>query len=448
MLVRLTQVTVGLLLTGFALYGQAAYAATYYVAKTGRDTNSCAQAQSQSTPKLTINDGVRCLAAGDTLYVYGGTYDESLVNNVPSGSSWSSAVRIAAYPGETVTMQPSSTNCTWGAVVWLSQSQQYIELDGINLDGRNCRYFTVKFESGAPPATSTTYDPHHIRIKNAELTGSDNLASGESTIIVMVASGNPSAIGHNEFINLTLHRGPAQHTDYRTNGFYFNTPDNLVDGCDIYDMLGFGIQIYINPDNMGGTPDRTIVRNTRIHDFPARQSSWISTVGHNSGIVDATGSNAQIYNNLIYNILTGDGAPGIAVAASGASNTAVYNNTVYGGAADGINIASGVSGTIVRNNISYLNAWSNYVDNGNGTAASNNLTGVNPQFANAVGANFQLQSGSPAIDAGMTISSVTNDFNRMSRPQGKAYDIGAYESGSSSQSPVPAPPTGVRVVSN
>jgi hypothetical protein len=41
--------------------------------------------------------------------------------------------------------------------------------------------------------------------------------------------------------------------------------------------------------------------------------------------------------------------------------------------------------------------------------------------------NAYLQSSSPAIDAGLTISSVTNDYIGKARPHGTAYDIGAYE---------------------
>jgi hypothetical protein len=41
--------------------------------------------------------------------------------------------------------------------------------------------------------------------------------------------------------------------------------------------------------------------------------------------------------------------------------------------------------------------------------------------------NACLQSSSPAIDAGLTISSVMNDYVGTARPHGSAYDIGAYE---------------------
>ena len=42
--------------------------------------------------------------------------------------------------------------------------------------------------------------------------------------------------------------------------------------------------------------------------------------------------------------------------------------------------------------------------------------------------DLQLQSGSPCINAGTNIASVTDDYLEVSRPQGGAWDMGAYES--------------------
>ena len=62
-----------------------AYCATYYTAKSGSNSNSCAQAQNVSTPKLTIGAGIGCLSSGETLIVKAGTYNESL-DSTPSGT--------------------------------------------------------------------------------------------------------------------------------------------------------------------------------------------------------------------------------------------------------------------------------------------------------------------------------------------------------------------------
>lgn len=72
---------------------------------------------------------------------------------------------------------------------------------------------------------------------------------------------------------------------------------------------------------------------------------------------------------------------------------------------------------------------------------------ANPLFTNAGANNFTLQSGSPAIDNGYNASAVlTRDILDISRPQGSAFDIGAYEysSGASNTTP-PASPAGLTV---
>ena len=48
-------------------------------------------------------------------------------------------------------------------------------------------------------------------------------------------------------------------------------------------------------------------------------------------------------------------------------------------------------------------------------------------FINPTANNYQLASGSPAIDKGTTLTAVPVDILGVKRPQGAGYDIGAYE---------------------
>jgi hypothetical protein len=65
---------------------------------------------------------------------------------------------------------------------------------------------------------------------------------------------------------------------------------------------------------------------------------------------------------------------------------------------------------------------------------------ADPKLLNPSSNDFHLTTGSPAIDAGVT-TAVTIDYDGNSRPQGSAYDIGAYEFLSGSAPVRPAPPT-------
>jgi parallel beta-helix repeat protein len=417
-----------LLVIGYVCSGAVAHAATYYVATNGSNGYSCSQAQSAGTPKLTLSSSLRCLAAGDTLLVRGGTYDEG-ISWVPSGTSWNNKVRVANYPGETVWLTPLSAATSAGGksiVIWLDGNFTYVEFDGINLDGRNLPGGLNLWVS-----TNNGNDPHHIRFQNAEVIA--GLISG-SAAIQLGSHNRAGQTGANELINVTIHGGGVpglcgwQCNSY---GVYVEGPNNLIDGCDIYDTSGAGIHIY---NASGDSPDNNTVRNNRIHDI-TRTGSLDQVWG-----IIVTGNNNHIYNNVIYRINVGNpiqGNAGLVVYA--ASNTEVYNNTVYGNSGWGIVTSLLAYGSVVRNNISYGNRQGNYFDYGIGTFQTNNLFS-DPRFVNAGGGDFRLTAGSPAIDAGAYLDRYPYDQLGVSRPQGNGYDIGAYEFTGGSAAPAPAPP--------
>jgi len=349
------------------------------------------------------------LVAGDTLYVRAGVYDE-YITAVPSGTSWSNPVKIAAYPGDTVWLAPST------APYVVSLGEQYIEFDGINMDGGSSDYGVARFDWSA----------HHIRVKNADLRGNPN----SPTIAVMLASTASGNVGGNEFINVQLHRVAGSDASH---GFYIKSSDNLIENCEIYDVPGAGVHIY---DGSGLTADRNTIRNNVIHDISnsGGPRAW--------GVIIASGSDNAVYNNVIYGIGPGGyGNAGIRVYKG--SGAKIYNNTVYGSAGSGVYLDGG-DHTQVMNNILFGNAWGDFVDYGSETNASNNLTS-DPRFVNAAARDFRLQSDSPAIDRGIYLPEVPNDRLGAPRPTGSAFDVGAYEFGGQPTAPqppqTPTPPT-------
>jgi hypothetical protein len=143
-------------------------------------------------------------------------------------------------------------------------------------------------------------------------------------------------------------------------------------------------------------------------------------------------------------------------------------------------LQSGTVGVKARNNIAYQNSGEFYTNSGSAvsgltlTGSSNNIwfgssqaapswstnnISADPLFVNRSGNDFHIQSGSPAVDAGLIISSANSyngypvwngtpmDRDGVTRPQGSGYDIGAYEffaGGSTVQKP--NPPTNLSVV--
>src|SRR5207245_1498363 len=104
-----------------------------YVAPAGNNAVSCAEAQNIATPKQTLNNAIGCLTPGTTLLIRGGTYAEALPDNIPSGTSWTAPVTLQAYPGETVTLRPT----TGSSVLHSQNGQSSIVIDGLILDGAN-----------------------------------------------------------------------------------------------------------------------------------------------------------------------------------------------------------------------------------------------------------------------------------------------------------------------
>jgi parallel beta-helix repeat protein len=242
---------------------------TFYVSPSGSDSVSCAEAQNTGTPMRTIKAAVRCLQAGDTLYIRGGTYDEEFTGGeIPSGTSWSNPVIIAAYPGESVTLRPSSGDRVFTFV----QPQQYIILDGLIMDASNVRYDAVKITCTG----DCSQNANHIRIQNSEIKNAANQG---------ILGGVES-----EFINLDVHdngRECGMGNGMYCHGIYIASGNNLIEGSRFYNNSGCGIHLY-NGSEDGAVHDNIVSNN---------QSFGNGTCG----IVITSGSGNKVYGNTVYN---------------------------------------------------------------------------------------------------------------------------------------------------
>jgi hypothetical protein len=416
----------GLIVLVTHLLGGAAAAqsgATYYVATNGNDSNSCSQAQSQFTPKRSLNNAVTCVRLGGTLLVRGGTYNEALVNPPIAGTSWSSKVRIAANQGEVVWLKPPAGIAAW--TIDLQSGQHYIEFDGINLDTTNA----LPGNEIGGLAVWGDANSHHIRFQNAEILGNRLPGNFQTSRVGIVLQGGIA--GSNEILRVKIHGSGGPNSYY---GMYIHSSDNVVDGVEVYDTGMIGIQIY----NAGvPAPARNTIRNCRIHDIVT------SFNGQRFGMY-LVGNDNLIYNNLIYNINADSSGAGLGISLQGANNE-ILNNTIANNRTAAIGIAT--TGTLIANNIAYGNDFDGVSDYGQtGTILGPNDFGADPQFVNPGEGNFQLRLGSVAVDAGTAYSIVPTDAEGVLRPQGGAYDLGAYELTSVNVQVPPQAPTGVQVV--
>jgi len=393
------------ILADVAIAPQTACADTFYVAKNGSNDNSCTEARSRSMAKLTINEGLKCLTAGDTLYIGTGTYEEAINENslIPSGTSWDNAVTIAAVPGESVVLKP---NGTYEVISLVGSSIRYLVFDRLILDAANV------FADGF----SMTNGANHIRLQNSEVKHAP-----VQGILITKGSGNTE---YNEFCNLTIHDNGHNRLSH---GMYISTSNNLIEHNNVYHNSGYGIHVY---DDVGDVNNNVVRLNI----------AWENSTTDccDAGILVGSGNGNIAYNNIVY------GNPyGIISGFSQATNTKIYNNTVYNNSEYGIQNRSTSTNAIIMNNIVYLSSTA-IQDLGTDTTLSHNLTG-DPKFVDASTFDFRLKPESPAIDSGKVLNEVSVDFRGVSRPKGTAPDIGAYEFENNSFSSTLAPPSELRV---
>jgi hypothetical protein len=111
------------------LFAQVAYCSTYYVSRSGNDTNS----GRISSPWRTIQHAANSVKASDTVYVRAGVYNE-IVSIPSSGSASGGYITFSSYPGELAIIDGtglSIPNGQWGLVTM--ENQSYIIINGFEI---------------------------------------------------------------------------------------------------------------------------------------------------------------------------------------------------------------------------------------------------------------------------------------------------------------------------
>ncbi len=150
--------------------------------------------------------------------------------------------------------------------------------------------------------------------------------------------------------------------------------------------------------------------------FAGNQAGW------GAAVLQLEGSQYTLRHVTIAHPSLG-GGPAILMT----SGTANITNTVIANYTVGISQTGGI---LSADYDLFFTATPTQTSGGTMNWGSHNLN-ANPQFVNPAAGDYHLADGSLAIDAGANVG-VTTDLDGVTRPQGKGYDIGAYETPPSS----------------
>ncbi|PYO44465.1 MAG: hypothetical protein DMD33_02890 [Gemmatimonadetes bacterium] len=227
------------------------------------------------------------------------------------------------------------------------------------------------------------------------------------------------------------------------------TNDIQIAGNNIHDVGRYCESSGIGLSAIDAYSNNMIIEGNWVHDigrFAAGENGcqpgndyWMN---HDHGVYNGQGTNIIIRNNVFYNITRG-----WAIQRYGSSVDQLYivNNTFAfpNPNRDGqIILAATTTNLFIENNIFYLPGQNvgisgtqsgSIIDHNLSTGAvggggtGTNIENTDPLFVNPSTLDFRLQAGSPAINAGLALNIVLNDFLGTLRPQGAGWDIGAYE---------------------
>jgi len=416
-------IVVGLAL---AFIGASAQSATYYVATSGLDSNPGTQA----LPWATLQKAVDTIAAGDTIIVKPGVYVGCRIRS--SGTSGAPKTLMSESLHAAAITSPGPLN----------RKSCNLELDANNYTDPNSYWVVDGFEiKNAPVAGVKALLAPYLTFRNNWCHNNGTGGNGHDGFYGIAPYG---LFENNEFNNNAEHgsyvgQGSMDYYVERNNISYSNA------------QMGF----HHNGDSGAPFDDGSGMMDYMLCE---RNKSW-SNVGSHGMDLDGV-RYSTVRNNLIY----GNGNCGIMSNGMGGKENShhnrILNNTVrsvsnwafliytntggtYNNLFNNILYCNGTNGSIGITTKSQTGFQSNYnvvedkfqLGGKSKTLAQwraygydlNSIIATPAQlFVNEAAGDYHLRSTSPAINAGTTLTDVTNDLEGYPRTAG-SYDIGCYE---------------------
>jgi hypothetical protein len=428
-------------------------ATTYCVSTTGSNAASGIDPNCWLTISYAVGAS-SATAAGDTINVKSGTYNERVVFS-KQGSAGSGYLTVQAESLLGVTIDGTGISYSLGNGLVQMQNKAYIKLNGLRVKNTYAQGIRVDNSSNIEINNSYTYNTgqsgiklfgslvrgqgqnRNVSILNTEIlyakyTSWQEEALSMSALVdgmvdnVTVSYGTAEGIDCKDgCINVTIKNSRAYNNNavgLYIDGYADNQHDILVDNVTISGTK-YAANIIIGAES-NGTTENVTIRNSRIMNG---QSGGIQILGY----TESTKRYGKVKNILIQNnVIWNNKYSGISVGTDPNSylmlmRNVTLSNNIINKTSDSITVyTTRESETFISNNIlDPVNATS---DKGNPYWQSS------ANFVNENGLNFHIQNGSIAVDNGNSTYAPPTDFEGTARPQGTKVDIGIHELASAS----------------
>ncbi len=404
-----------------------AWSSTTYYIDNKNSNASDSNPGSQSLPWKTIGKASATMVGGDTAVILTGTYNET-ISTTRSGAIGS---RITFRASGVVNVNGSNIN------------HGYITVDGFTIlhnsiaiaQGDYCEVLNNQISDGEIHLIYQ-YSPSGCLIKGNHLYGvvspggdapqieifgtnhivENNEIGPSSDIDAFRIFGHNHIIRNNYIHDISYSPGSKAHMDgFQTFG------DN---GWESYNIIIENNKFINSQGQLFNTSQDNVAA---IHDYIVRNNVFAHfDQNANFGLPNFYFYNNTLYDTgILYQVTGGPGQP------FNATNVVVKNNILIG-----VGGCSNNQITNVYNNPSNLpltrsnNFYSTCTGGSMIDFSKEDPSGINGgsvNFTNVTANDFSLKSPSPAIDTGVALTGFTYDNISVARPQGSAWDIGAFE---------------------
>ena len=417
-------------------------ASTLYVAPGGVGDGTA------TSPFGRIADALAVAAAGDTVLLKSGTYSERF-RTVRGGTSASRLVIRAEIDGKAILASRTGT--------LVRVSHPYVTIRGLVVDGQYGAYDAVLVDSAATGLLVQSVEVKRSTKDCIDIRATANIVIEKSIIhhCLNAANGRTDAHGivAGAVRNLVV-RDTKIHT-FSGDAIQLD-PGRAAPGWDriTIERCQFWLEPLLAAENgfpAGTVPGenaldtktsstapraKVIVRQTAAWGFRGGLLTNMAAFNIKEN-VDATFDGVTVSRSEIAFRLRGPGPNGGAWARvqnavvydvgtavryeDNIERVQVWNSTLGSAIPRFFRAASSTSAGLDLRNILFLGSGSTM------PAGRVNMQATAAFFVNAAAHDYRLAVGSPAIDSGVSLSSVANDRLGVSRPKNAYWDVGAYE---------------------